>query len=216
MRTGFVLSLVALGVWVVSGLPACGGDDRGTEAMHGDGGDAEAASSGDVAVGPSGDASMAADADGGVAACVPSETDGGSCNAIDAIAPMVAATCSMAEPPQATGGVIEDGLYVLQAFTYYGVCPTAPDVVSTIWQICGNHWDVVQVGVSLNDGGPLAPARFNFLTAVQPPSVEYLQSCGATVTLGLRAYTASPGHLMFVYPDATTPGRTFVSVFAKQ
>lgn len=218
MKKRLLASVAALGVLMVAGVPACNGDgDCGTPEMHEDGGDA--ATTVDAVANASGDAASAssdATVDGATPACILSENDAGTCNAVDVLAPLVSATCSMAEPPQATGGVIEDGVYALQSFTDYGVCPTSPDVTSTTWQICGNHWDVVQVGLSVADGGPSAPERFNFITSVQAAAVDYTQTCGATVTLGPRAYTASPGQLTFVYPDVTTPGRTLVSIFAKQ
>jgi hypothetical protein len=205
-------------VFIAGVAVACGGTDIAAPSADGSSAGPDGAMS--VTDGASDasrdDATTSSDAGTGVASCVLTENDAGTCNAIDVMGPMVTATCVMSEPPQAQGGVIEDGFYVLQSFVYYGVCPALPDIASTIWQICGNHWDVLQVGTSGIDGGVFPPARFNFVTSVQSSAVEYAESCGPTVMLGPRGYSATPGHLTFVYPDATTPGRTFVSVFAKQ
>jgi hypothetical protein len=224
MMPNIVRSVVLPVVFVAGVAVACGGTDTTAPSEDGGGNDAGSDGAGPVTDGTSPadgsrDATAITTPDAGSAddaACVLTETDAGTCNAIDVEGPMVAATCSMAEPPQAMGGVIEDGIYILQSFTYYGVCPTTPDIASTNWQICGNHWDVLQIDTDNADGGTFPPERFNFVTSVQSSTVEYTQTCGPMVTVGPRAYTATPGHLMFVYPDTTTPGRTFESVFVKQ
>ena len=220
MKAYAVRSLVALLVLAAGGVAACAGGDAASSSIDASGSDSALSSPDALAsVDASNDVPSASpDASGAAAdaACVLSETDAGTCNAIDVVGTMVAATCSMSAPPQALAGAIEDGIYVLDSFTYYGVCPTAPDVASTTWQICGNHWDVLQVLTNSADGGTFPPERLNFVTNVQASSVEYTESCGGTVSVGPRGYSATPGHLTFIYPDATTPGRTFVSTFTKQ
>jgi hypothetical protein len=195
---------------------ACGGDGPTAAPDAGDGEAPPRDASADATVTPPSDAS-APDA-----ACALTENDAGTCSDLEALGPTVTATCVLSEPPQAQGGTIVDGTYTLQSFTYYGVCPTTPDIARTTWSICGDHWDVAQVSFANtgnSDGSASPVSRFNFRTTVQASSVAFDTACEPPVTsltLVARTYTASPGHLMFIYPDATTPGRTFVSSYARQ
>src|SRR5271166_2071414 len=43
------------------------------------------------------------------------------------------------------GGTIENGRYVLDSVVYYGTCPTTPDISSSTWGICEDHWDSAEV-----------------------------------------------------------------------
>ena len=173
-------------------------------------------------IGQAGDASMAFDTSMH-AACTLTENDAGTRSALDAVGPMVMATCSQSEPPQPQGGTVEDGTYTLQTFTYYGVCPTSPDLASTTWSICGDQWDVAQLVPLLStdpDAGTAPVFRLNFATAVQGTSVSFQLSCvptsAAPIVLAPRGYTASPGHLTFIYPDPSVAGRILVSNYARQ
>jgi hypothetical protein len=157
------------------------------------------------------------------AACVAPENDAGTCSIVYPSGAVVAATCSSAEPPQPQGGTIVNGTYVLDTFTHYGNCPTRPDVASTTWSICGDHFDVAQL-VPLNpnnpDAGTAPLLRLNFTGAVQGTTVTFTLACEPTGTtsngLSPRGYTASPSRLVFIYPDASSPGAVLVSSYTRQ
>ena len=131
--------------------------------------------------------------------------------------------CSSTEPPQPQGGTVEDGTYVLEAFTHYGGCPTAPEISNTTWSICGDHWDVAQV-VPMNsenvDAGLLPILRLDFAATFQGASVSLALSCEPSNTsassLAARGYTASSTSLTFIYPDPNTDGAIEVSHYARQ
>jgi hypothetical protein len=204
------LGLATLALSACSGADASkltGNADAANGSMDGEAMDASATDS-------SGGSPDAAPPD--VTTCSPSENDAGTCSSIDPSGPMITAMCSMAEPPQAQGGTVEDGTYVLAAVTHYGSCPTSLDVASTTWVICGNHWDVAQV-TPLNptaDAGLAPVLRLNFLAAIQGTSIDFTLACGTSnggVTM--RGYTSSGGHLWFVYTVNTD---VVVSEYTKQ
>ncbi len=157
------------------------------------------------------------------ATCPIAENDAGTCNVVDPVGPFVQATCSTAEPPQVQGGVVEDGTYVLQTFTYYGTCPPQAQVASTTWAICQDHWDVAQ-SVLLNPSNPEAGVtpvlRLNYTTSIQGSTVTFTSACVSNNVsssgLSPRGYTATPGHLTFVYPDTSNPSTVFVSTYTRQ
>src|ERR1700677_5069595 len=57
---------------------------------------------------------------GGDAACAPEELPSPTCNAIVSGGSVVTSTSSSGSPPEAQGGAIPDGTYVLVSSTYYG------------------------------------------------------------------------------------------------
>jgi hypothetical protein len=163
------------------------------------------------------DATVASDEGGAYRgfACPVPENDGGTCSTVEALGPLVDSACSSAEPPQPQGGTIQDGTYVLDSFTYYGGCmPDAP-ATTTTWVICGDHWDTAERFASA-DGSNLPPLEINTLATVSGTTVDLAITC---LSAGLsfsgfapRGYTASPGHLMFIY--SVTNG-TGVSTYTK-
>jgi hypothetical protein len=157
--------------------------------------------------------------DGG--ACVLTENDAGTCNALTASGPMILATCTSATPPEPQGGAILDGTYILDAFVHYGGCPATPDIASTTWALCGDRWDVAQlVPADPEDAGAgtLPILRLNFTTTVANAMVDYTLVCQniAASDLPQRGYTVSGNHLTFIYPDPVTPGATEVSDYTRQ
>ena len=138
------------------------------------------------------------------------------CNAINPTGPMVHPTCVSSEPPQPQGGTLEDGTYLLQAFTYYGSCPTAGADFLSMWVACNGRWDLGQNTASL-DGGPTTPLRANYTTTVQGTTIAFTTTCDATpgtTSMMSRGYTATPGHLRFIFEG--TPGTVSVGEYAKQ
>src|SRR5215472_13300350 len=127
------LALASLGI-------ACGGARADLPA-----GEADAAIDGGHVVVGDADASRAADAaspdaaDGsGASPCVPPIEDLTVCNAVPDAPTTITSTCSITSAPPATGGKVEDGTYVLDSMTYFGTCPTTPDVEADSWTICGS------------------------------------------------------------------------------
>lgn len=127
---------------------------------------------------------------------------------------MVHPTCISAEPPQPQGGTIEDGTYVLQTFALYGSCLTTQDFADT-WVVCQGHWDIGQITAAA-DGGT-SPANANFTAIVQGTTVAFTSTCSHLVSVQAtmsRGYTATPGHLRFVFPYQS--GTTAVGDYVKQ
>jgi len=120
------------------------------------------------------------------------------------------------QPPPAQGGTIQDGTYSIQSYVAYGGCPTAV-VANTTWAICGDRWDIAAVSATSLDAGTGSPLHVNFVAQVQSSTVTFTQTCpAASAGLMPRGYTATPGSLTFVYPDAANPSTIYVSTYARQ
>jgi hypothetical protein len=195
-----------------------GGDEGGSSASSdaSSGTDASTPPPADSsAMGPGSDAS-----DGTTNSCTPPENDAGTCNSVQSAGPGVVSTCSSGEPPQAQGGAIANGVYVLESSTFYGGCPATPEATSATWSICGNKWDLadVQFLVATDlDAGTLPALHANFAVDVGSSSVGFTAGCEtATATLAARPYTATSSQLTFMYSDSSAPGAVHVSVYARQ
>ncbi len=209
----------------------CGSSSSG-DANLADGSGAEDARSADDASGGSSGGSRddaASGDDGGSSAfdayvaCTVDENDAGTCNSIVPMPLLITATCSTAEPPQATGGTIVNGTYVLDGYVHYGYCPTTPDIAATTWSLCGDAWDVSQLAPRMPtnvDAGLLPPVVYDFRVTVTGATVAFYQSCAATsegnVTLGTRGYTATAHDLTFIYVDPLSASGFVTSHYTRQ
>jgi hypothetical protein len=146
------------------------------------------------------------------ATCEAAANDAGTCNDVVPLGPFVTAACSSAEPPQVTGGTIEDGTYVLNGIVYYGGCMT--DISSDTWVICGSQWYAAHHSQLPDSDGAVTPLlRTNVVATVQGTSVNLAVSCDSSLTFAPRGFNASPGSLTFVYP--VTNG-TIETIYAKK
>jgi hypothetical protein len=159
------------------------------------------------------DASTAASDASDGASCQSFDLDGGVCNSLPLTGPVVTDTCVSGEPPQPQGGPIEDGVYVLQAATWYGGCH--PTTTQTTWNVCGSRWDVAQNDVT---DASVTTLRIAFVASVGPTSVTLSPACqsGASEPVLTRGYTASPGHLTFITDYAFQPPGVLVGQYVKQ
>jgi hypothetical protein len=215
--SGAALCLFALGATACSGSDSAksgGNGDAGNGSMDGPAADVSATD------GATMDASAADGSGGGPDApesdgttCSITENDAGTCSSVVASGPMITATCSSGEPPQAQGGTVEDGTYVLSAVTHYGTCPPTADMASTTWVICGDHWDVAQLS-PVPDAALTPIVRLNFLASIQGTTIDFTLACGNTTGgVTMRGYSSSGGKLTFVY---SVNSEVTVSEYVKQ
>jgi hypothetical protein len=218
-------------VIVAVSATGCGSSSRG-DANLADGASAEDARTTDDASGgssdaPPEDAPSSNDAGSGAydayVACTVDENDAGTCNSIVPMPLLITAICSTAEPPQATGGAIVNGTYVLDGYVHYGYCPTTPDIAATTWSLCGDAWDVSQLTprVPTNvEAGLLPPTVYDFRVTVTGATVDFFQSCATAsegmVTLGTRGYTATAHDLTFIYVDPLSASGVVTSHYTRQ
>jgi hypothetical protein len=184
-------------------------NDASTEVAHDAAGDSAEDAPGAADAPPA--ASDASDA----ASCQSFDLDGGTCNSLPLTGPMVTDTCMSGEPPQPQGGHVDEGVYILQATTWYGRCQ--PTTTQTTWNVCGGRWDVAQNDIT--DGGVTGTLHIGFAASVGATSVTLTPGCvesNSFIVPQTRGYTASPGHLMFIteYPSALNPG-TLVGEYVK-
>jgi hypothetical protein len=134
------------------------------------------------------------------------ESDGGICNNIVPAGPTITSTCLSGEPPQPQGGIIEDGIYVLQSVAEYGACQSRGEpAIAQTWSICGDHWDVGQV--PLADSG--IPRTFvNYTAVVSGSTVTFTPQCPAGQGMAglMRGYTASGSTLVLITTYAGSGG----------
>ena len=138
------------------------------------------------------DSSRAPDSSGGHYACPLSEMLPPQCNPLAPSGPLVTSSCSSSEPPQAQGGTIADGTYVMQSAIWYGGCQPAATVQST-WQMCGGLWYNAE-SIAGSDAGT---SETNYTSAVEGSKVILNPTCasqGGQAGLA-HDFTASPGHL---------------------
>jgi hypothetical protein len=93
----------------------------------------------------------AASSEGGACHLLPTGME--TCNAVPQQSATITSSCVADPLPTATGGVVEDGTYVLQSLTYYGHdCPPSPDIERITWVVCGTQWELVE-DIVAPDGG---------------------------------------------------------------
>ncbi len=222
-RTGLSARVVA---FAFLSAAACSSSSNPVEAtdgapLPGDGASA-ANDAGSVRDGPVADAASSgapdASSDGTMAACAIPPDDGGTCFSVQALGPLITETCVSGEPPEAQGGTIENGTYVLDSFGDYGGCPTTPEVVSTTWDICGPNWVAGEIAPNTTtpDAGNRPDTTFAFVATVQGTSVSFGKSCGPMDALPMRGFTATSTGLAFIYPSQVTAGAIVVSHYARQ
>jgi hypothetical protein len=158
--------------------------------------------------------------DGTTSSCASSDTDAGTCNSVEATGLGVVSTCASGEPPQAQGGAIANGVYVLESSTFYGGCPATPEATRSTWAICGSEWDLADVQYLVPtdlDAGILPALHANFTADVASSSVSFTAGCETeTASLAARPYTATSTQLTFIYSDSAAPGAIHVSVYTRQ
>jgi hypothetical protein len=175
-----------------SSVVACSDETGSTVADSGSSEVVDDAASSDAASMTTPEAATSSEA----ASCALAATDGGTCNAITQSSPLVTSTCSSDPLPATTGGVVEDGVYVLDALTYYaGQCPPSPDSEHITWVVCGTQWELAEDILS-TDGG-VQVVRLNLDRPTQGNMVSSNITCQPGTPLPRMAppqsYTASPG-----------------------
>lgn len=162
------------------------------------------------------DASISDSGDGGTPTCplpAPSTPfDGGACSPLVATGPVIQETCSDASVPTTHGGVIEDGTYILESATYYGVCPMPQNITrdQVTWTICGNAWQSSQLI------GAMRPLSYNVIVGPgdASASLTFDVTCPPDPTPLVYGYDVTPGHLSLVPPS--TGGTTEVDSYIRQ
>jgi hypothetical protein len=133
------------------------------------------------------------------------ELDSGTCNDIALSTNVVTEICASGEPPQAVGGTIPDGVYILQSVAIYGQANCAPTQVATAWNICGDRWDVAQRSPS--DGGE-TDYRLSYVATVAASSVSLTPTCESVISgvaTMTRDFSVTPNGFAFItsYPEGT-------------
>jgi hypothetical protein len=163
-------------------------------------------------------ASGGTEGDGAPATCSANVADGGACNAITNVGPLITPTCATGAIPSGTGGIIAEGTYVLTAQTYYAGpdCPQTP--LSATIVIAGDCWEEVAMA-----GTASASASFTaaYTAVVQGNQVTTTPTCRpATFTSGTPTATFTVnGATLSVFTANSAPGSTNpdnVDVFTKQ
>jgi hypothetical protein len=160
-------------------------DQGGGDVSSGDGGAGEASTTG------SDDGQGAVDT-GSTGQCPLTEVFALPCNVLSPSGSVVTSTCSSAEPPQAQGGTVADGTYVLESVTWYGTCQPA-EAVQSVWVVCGGLWDVA-TNAPGTDAGLI---HTNYTSAVQGTAVTLNPICssGGSMPGVMHDYTVSGRHL---------------------
>jgi hypothetical protein len=124
------------------------------------------------------------------------------CNAIVPSGPLVETTCVSGEPPQPHGGVVADGIYVLESATWYGSCPGI-SMARTTMIACGGLWDTAEIATV--DAAPQT-IRVNFVTAYEDAAVVLNPICttGSPLAGEADGYSASGGSLTVMTSYGTT------------
>jgi hypothetical protein len=196
---------------------ACsGGGSSNAPGADAGGEPSDAAEKDDAAHTPDGGAPGSADSSTGEASsCTSKATDGGTCNDIAPSGPMVATTCASGEPPEAQGGSIEDGSYVLESSTWYGACQAATNSAVT-WNLCGSDWEVAETQFSAAGTSTL---HVDYVATVGSTTVAISPVCETLVGVAAmsRGYSASPGHFTFVTDYTFANGNAvLVDTFIRQ
>jgi hypothetical protein len=107
----------------------------------------------------------------------------------------------------ATGGTVEDGLYVLQAAVFYGSAPCPSDVPVTgsiAWAVCGDQWATVQQAFyPAPDGSVPLLFRQNLTKTVTGSTLHEAFWCATDIPgafMETKQYSATPGHLSIFTP----------------
>lgn len=193
-------------------IVACGSSTSSRplpDAQMADARDVEAASDAPVS-----DATVDAPSPPDAAACGTTENDGGTCNSVVPSGALLTPDCPSGAAPQAQGGVVEDGTYVDESYSYYGGCMSQR--ATATWVICGQHWDFAQATETPNQTTTQL-SSLSTVATVTGSTVSFDVTCQSTgLQLGsfpARGFTASPGRLTFIYPVF---GGTAVSTYVKQ
>jgi hypothetical protein len=147
------------------------------------------------------------------AECVPAELPSPTCNTIVASGAVVTSSSQSGSPPEAQGGIIPDGTYVLVSSTYYGGYSPPADFQTT-WVVCGDHWDVAENALG-PDGGGGEIVHADFTVSVQDAGIVLTQTCNSIANnySEMRGFTVSGNQITFVQ---STNGLTLVSTFDRQ
>lgn len=153
----------------------------------------------------------------GASACMTAELDSGTCNDVALSPNVVTEICASGEPPQAVGGTIADGVYILESVAIYGQANCVPTQVATSWNICGDRWDVAQRNP--NDGGEL-DYRLSYVATVAATSVSLTPTCESVISgvaTMTRDFSVTPNGFAFItsYPEGTGD-YVVVGTYAKQ
>ncbi len=205
----------------MAGMLACSGaSSTNLGGLSGDGGAGDGAGGGT-------DASLSDGASGGdggsPSACLsapPANLEAGVCNGLTLSGPPVTPTCLTGEPPVAQGGVVADGLYVLQSVVEYATsCPASPNLFTgrAVWLVCGADWETVDDFLSPRDedASPPPVSRWDMVQTLSGSQISGLIACAPTAVSGSSAswsYTATPGHFALIFPSYD--GVTEVDSFA--
>jgi|SRR5579859_8076948 len=205
------ISILALGL-VMSGAVAC-------FALPIPGGTIEPDEGGAVPEdsGPADDGG--ADAGSTAPACGASAPQGGACNTIADVGPMVVPTCADGAPPVGAGGTITPGVYVLTAQTYYepgadgGACGKTPLSATLVGTA-----DCVELSVTLDEAVTTVPFTEAATVAVQGNRLTSTITCASSsLECDSRGatFTATPTGLTIAWDDQGCGG-ALVEVYTKQ
>jgi hypothetical protein len=148
-------------------------------------------------------------------ACTPSPPSGAACNSLTPPPPAITIECNASEQvPAPTGGVIQDGTYLMTAATYYaggGACQT-PEVDGVTWQICGTSWQIAQTTTLSGQTPQTLVANATAIPGASTVSITL--TCGLTAQPFTFAYDATPTTFRLHTGGTAATGR--VDTFTRQ
>jgi hypothetical protein len=144
------------------------------------------------------EASPGSDVPDSASACPAVAPGPGACNDLQGTGMGVPVDCVPGSAPTPSGGMIEDGTYVLQSSSFYGGCPATGEYDRITWAICGSSWATVQES-ALTSGDHYL--HINATAAVGGSNVSLTLDCAPPGTPGESfGFDATPGTLtLYVY-----------------
>jgi hypothetical protein len=155
----------------------------------------DAAADGSIGTGTSTDGSTLAERASSSSSCALAPTDAGTCNEVTQRSSLVTSTCATGPIAPATGGTVEDGVYVLDSLVFASdACPMVPDVERITWVVCGSEWELAE-DIVTPDGG-VQSIHLNLNRVMQDNKLTSNITCrpGSKPSMAQpQAYTAKPG-----------------------
>jgi hypothetical protein len=122
--------------------------------------------------------------------------DGGECNAIAQLADPVTTSCDPGAPPQATGGTIADGTYLLAESHFFGACDS-----SVLSETLIVSQGTVQSITTDATTGLVTRRTFTFAVTIGTSMLVESATC-PTAFKATVAFTATPSRLTIVTKNA--------------